>query len=172
MLALVYGSEYSEVAVPFGLLCVYVLLLMQGNILANVLFGIGQPGKHRLFVGLRALILVVFIYPGVKSFGLTGAAGVVLMATFIALILQVVVLNKTIGLNILHYAVSWLPGLAMTVPVLVIILLARAFWPDLPRLHLTIGILSCGIAYLTGLFWHKIADKCKKAELGDAIVAE
>lgn len=172
ILTLVYGFQYSEVAVPFGLLCIYVLLLIQGNILANVLFGIGQPGKHRLFVGLRALILVVFIYPGIKSFGLTGAAGVVLMATFIALSLQVIVLNKTIGLNILHYAVSWLPGLVLTVPVLVIVMLARALKPDLPRLHLTIGIFSCGIAYLTGLFWHKLGGKLKKTGLDDAIVAE
>jgi len=73
ILTFVYPPEYAAVAVPFGLLCVYVLLLIQGTILGSVFFGIGKPGKHRAFVGLRALILVIFIYPGIKFFGLTQA---------------------------------------------------------------------------------------------------
>ncbi|UCE98812.1 MAG: oligosaccharide flippase family protein [Planctomycetota bacterium] len=129
ILSLVFGEQYSAVAVPFSLLCIYALLLIIGTILGNVLFSIGQPAKHRLFVGLRALILIVFIYPAVRLFGLTGAAAIVLLASFIAMCAQVVVMHKTIQLKIFDYVISWIPGLALALPVLVIIWLLQYFSP-------------------------------------------
>lgn len=152
ILTIVYGAEYSVVAVPFGLLCVYVLLLMQGTILGVVFFGIGQPAKHRAFVGFRALILVVFIYPAIKLFGLTGAAVVVATASFAAVCLQVSVIQRTIGLNIFDYVMSWVPGLALAVPVLAVIVAVRNFMPDLPMVHLMIGGLSCIVVCGLGVF--------------------
>jgi len=121
ILSIVYGQQYSTVALPFALLCAYALLLTQGTVLGNVFFGIGKPAKHRMFVGLRALILMVFIYPGIKFFGLTGAAAVVLMASFIAICLQVIIMRKLIGLNIFHYFKCWLGGILMSLSVLVIV---------------------------------------------------
>jgi O-antigen/teichoic acid export membrane protein len=118
ILSFVYGQQYSAVAVPFSLLFVYVLLLIEGSVLGNVLFGIGQPGKHRAFVGLRALILVLFMYPAIKMFGLTGAAAVLCFASFVALCLQVTVLHKVIGLRAYDYAISWLPGFIMSLVIL------------------------------------------------------
>ena len=152
LLSLVYGTQYSAVAVSFGLLCIYTLLLIQGTTLANVFFGIGQPAKHRVFVGLRALILVVLMYPAIKLFGLTGAAGVVLLASFIAVCVQVAVMHKTIGLGILSYVISWLPGLVLAVPIFAIVRLLQYCKPDLPVRHLAIGILLCIVVCSTGLF--------------------
>ena len=151
ILTLVYGARYSEVAVAFGLLCIYVLLLVQGSILASVLFGIGQPGKHRAFVGLRALILVVLIYPGIKFFGLTGAAAVVLLASFVALSAQIAVVRKTIRLNIVDYVISWLPGLVLAIPLLIIVEILRGLRPDSPMVHLTVGMFSCIVIWAFGL---------------------
>jgi O-antigen/teichoic acid export membrane protein len=151
ILTFVFGPEYSIVAGPFGLLCVYTLLLMQGTILGSMFFGIGQPAKHRTFVGLRALILILLIYPGIKLFGLTGAAAVVLLASSVAMCVQVIVIRKTIGLNIFDYTISWLPGLVSAVPVLVAIVVVRGFTPDSPMVHLTIGVLSCIVVCLAGL---------------------
>ncbi|MCJ7779174.1 MAG: polysaccharide biosynthesis C-terminal domain-containing protein, partial [Sedimentisphaerales bacterium] len=151
ILTFVYGAEYSAVAVPFGLLCVYVVLLIQGNTLAGIFLGIGQPAKNRAFVGLRALVLVVLIYPGIKLFGLTGAAAVVVLASFTAMCLQLAAIHKTIGLNIFNYATSWLPGLVLAVPILVTIVVVQRLKPGCPMVHLTVGALSCIIVCLTGL---------------------
>jgi len=159
VLTFVYGAEYSAVAVSFGLLCVYVVLLIQGAVFTNVYFGIGQPGKNRAFVGLRALVLVVFIYPAIRLFGLTGAAAVVVLASFAALCLQITVVSRTIGLNILDYALSWLPGLILAVPVLAVIVLVRWLKPDQPLVYLTIGFLSCIVVCLTGLFLLRLFDR-------------
>jgi len=152
ILSVVYIPEYSLVAVPFGMLCIYSLLLVQGTILVSLVFAVGQPEKNRIFVGLRALILAVLIYPGIKFFGLTGAAVVLLLASFIALCLQVTILRKIIGLRFYDYAISWLPGLAMAVPVLVIVELSRFLKPDLPVLHLAVGALSYMVICLAGVF--------------------
>ena len=151
ILTIIYGKEYLAVAVPFGVLCVYVVILIQGSIFTSVFFGIGQPSKNRAFVGLRALVLVVFIYPAIKFFGLTGAAAVVVLASFAALCLQLTVIRKTIGLNIFDYAISWLPGLVLAVPVLVIIVVIQGLNPGCPMVHLIIGALSCIVVCLTGL---------------------
>lgn len=159
ILTFVFGAEYSAVAVPFGLLCVYILLLIQGSILGNVFFGIGQPGKHRAFVGLRALILVAFIYPGIKFFGLTGAAAVVVLASFAAMCVQIIVIRKTIGLNIFDYAISWVPGLALATPVLAVVVAARGLAPGSPIVHLAVGILSWIVVCGLGLLLLKFFDR-------------
>lgn len=150
VLSLVFGEPYSSVAVPFNLLCIYVLLLIEGTVLGNVFFSIGQPGKHRLFVGLRALILIVLIYPAIKLFGLTGAAAIVLLANFTAICLQVTIIRKAIGLNIFDYAVSWVQGLALALPVLAVVVILKGLIPNLPAIHLIVGGLVCIVVWVFG----------------------
>jgi len=172
ILTIVYGAEYSAVAVPFAFLCVYIFLLIQGSTLGAVFFGIGQPGKHRAFVGLRAVILAVLIYPAIKSFGLTGAAAVVLLASSAAMCVQVIVISKTIGLNIFDYTISWLPGLALAVPVLAVVLVVRALKPGMPMVHLAIGAFSCIIVCGLGLLLPKFFDKRQRHEQVGASATE
>lgn len=163
ILTFVFGPEYSIVAGPFGLLCVYVLLLIQGTVLTNVFFGIGQPGKHRTFVGIRALILVVLMYPGIKLFGLTGAAAVVVVASFVATCVQITMIRKIIGLNIIDYAMSWVRGLVSAVPVLAAVVAVRGLTPDSPIVHLAVGLLSCIIVCGIGLLLPKFFDSRRRA---------
>ena len=127
ILCVVFGEQYSIVAVPFSLLCIYSLLLILATILGNLFFGIGQPAKHRLFVGLRVLILIVFIYPAIKLFGLTGAAAIVVLASSVALCVQVLVMRKIIRLKIFDYIISWVPGLAIALPILITTWLLQYF---------------------------------------------
>jgi O-antigen/teichoic acid export membrane protein len=140
LLSIVWGAQFGPAAVQFGLLCGCVLILTEGNVLGSLFFGIGQPGKHRAFVALRVIIMALLIYPGVKFFGLSGAAAVVLIANLGAMCLQVVVVHKIIGLSIFDYAVSWLPGLILAIPVLAITGLVQVLKPDLPMFHLGVGI--------------------------------
>jgi len=152
VLDLVYPAEYSAVAVPFGFMCVYIIMRIQSAVLANMFFGIGQPGKHRTFTLVRAIVLVTLIYPVVRLFGLTGAAATVLLANVIALCLQVVVAKKAIGLSITKYAMSWLPGLALAGPIVFVTLVMKNLIPDKPMLYLAAGMFSCVVFCLGGLF--------------------
>jgi O-antigen/teichoic acid export membrane protein len=158
LLSIVWGAQFAPAAAQFGLLCSYVLVLIGGNVLGSVFFGIGQPNKHRAFVALRVLIMVLLIYPAVKLFGLGGAAAVLLLANLVAVCLQVVVVHKTIGLNIFDYAVSWLPGLILAIPVLVITLLVQVLKPDVPMLQLGIGsgVLLCTFIWAAVVYLPKV----------------
>jgi O-antigen/teichoic acid export membrane protein len=121
ILSVVYPPKYSAVAIPFGLLCFYILFLIQATTLGTVLFGIGQPSKHRLYVGLRALILVMLIYPAIRLFGLTGAATALLLASFVSLCVQIFVVRRIIGLGIRDYIMAWIPGLVFASLVLAVV---------------------------------------------------
>ena len=125
ILSFVYGEKYLVVAVPFSLLCVYVLLIIQGTTLGNVFFGIGQPEKHRFFIGSCAITLMILIYPAVKMFGLTGAASAVLLANFIALCWQLHIIQKVVGLKIINYVYCWLPGVCLGLIILLPVLSLR-----------------------------------------------
>jgi O-antigen/teichoic acid export membrane protein len=171
ILTVVYGTEYSAVAVPFGLLCVYVVLLMQGGVFASLFFGIGQPAQHRWFTGFRALILIVLMYPGIRLFGLTGAAAVIVLSSFAAMCLQVAVVRKMIGLRIFDYATSWLPGLVLAILVSVIIMVIRGLQPRYPMVHLTVGVLSCIVVCLSGLFLLRHFERQSRHLPGSAVSA-
>ena len=164
VLSIVYGAQYSAVAVPFSLLCIYALLLIIGTILGNLFFGIGQPAKHRTFVAVRVLILGVLIFPAIKLFGLTGAATTLLLASFIALCAQVLVLHRVIGLRVRDYVMSWVHGAVLAIPVLAVIVVVRGFMPDSPMVHLTVGVLSCIIVFGLGLLLPKFLDKRQRHE--------
>jgi len=125
ILSLIYGEQYSAVAVPFSLLCIYVFLIIQSIILSNVFFALGQPEKQRLFVVSCVLTLIILIYPAVKIFGLTGAALSLLIANFVALCLQIVVIRKTIRIKICEYIFGWLPGLGLSLFVFLFVRLLR-----------------------------------------------
>ena len=159
ILSVVYGAQYSIVAAAFGLLCVHVLLLMQGGPFAGVLYAVGQPGKHRTFVGLRALILVVLIYPATKLFGVTGVATAVLLASLVALCAQVRIVHTTIGLSAGNYALSWLPGLGLAIPVIAVQWVLKEFKPDPPIWHLVVSLLWSTVVCIAGLFLSRHFDK-------------
>jgi PST family polysaccharide transporter/lipopolysaccharide exporter len=125
LLSVVYGGKYSVVAVPFSLMCIYVLLIIHGTMMGDVFFGLGQPEKHRSYTITCALVLIVLIYPAVKIFGLTGAALSVLTANFIALCWQVHIIQQVIGLKITDYVYCWLPGICLGLFVCLFVTLLR-----------------------------------------------
>lgn len=113
-LSLFYDPLYAAAAAAFILMCIYLLIRGQGNILGQVYMAMGKPHMHRRFVALRAVIIFAAIYPGIKYFGISGAAGVMLLANFCALAMQVVWLRAPIGLGFSGYFTSWLVGLGLS----------------------------------------------------------
>lgn len=146
-----YKPEYTVVAVPFGFMCVYIIIRIQSMVFANMFFGIGQPGKHRTFTLARAVVLAALIYPAIKFFALTGAAAAVLLANIIAFCLQIIVAKKTIGLSAVRYLMSWVPGLILAAPVVLVTVAAGRLIPQWPILHFALGALVCALLCLAGL---------------------
>jgi len=171
ILSIVYRPDYSAVAVAFGLLCIHILFLIQGVTLSTVYFSIGQPGKHRAFVGLRTLILMILIYPAIREFGVTGAAGAVLLANITASSVQVIVMNRTIDLSVMAYLRSWLPGVAFATVLSVILEISLYLGRNLPLLQVAVGILSYLIICPVGLYFFKHGDELCIAVQSDSCVA-
>jgi len=151
VLSIVYGLIYATVAMPFGLLCIYVLLRTQASILSQVYFAIGKPHLHRRFVVLRLAILACLIYPGAVLFGLVGAAAVVLLANLVGLCMQVIWMKKPIGLRFVEYARCWIPGLGLAAMVLAPVALLRFFGNQSLVLNIVVGGLACSAACFIGL---------------------
>jgi PST family polysaccharide transporter/lipopolysaccharide exporter len=153
ILSIIYGKQYGKVAVPFSLLCIYALVRIQGSILSQIYFAVGKPNLQRRFVILRLLILICLIYPGIKLFGLVGAAAVVLLANFIGLCLQVVWMNRLSSLRFKEYVAGWVPGISLAIVTLAPQILLRTFCGEMLILNIGIGSLMCLVAYIVGLFW-------------------
>lgn len=109
VLSVIYGSQYATVALPFGIMCIAMLVRMQGSILALVYQAIGTPHLHRRYVTLLIILIASLIYPGIRLFGLTGAAGVLLLSHTIAVYMQIIWMRGTIGLRFQDYMFCWLP---------------------------------------------------------------
>jgi O-antigen/teichoic acid export membrane protein len=109
LLSLVYGVQYRAVAVPFVLLCWSMFFSMQGSVFAQIYLAMGVPHLHRRYVVVLALLIVSLIYPGIALFGLTGAAGVLLLSNCTALCLQIIWVRRVIGFGFRHYVRCWAP---------------------------------------------------------------
>jgi O-antigen/teichoic acid export membrane protein len=110
ILSIVYGAKYSVVSVPFALLCFAMLFYVQAIVLSSVYFAVGQLHLHRRYLILLLFLMLSLIYPGIKLFGLAGAAGVLLFSHTIAVFMQVVWMKKVIGLRFLDYMFCWIPA--------------------------------------------------------------
>jgi len=153
ILSLVYGSQYSAVAIPFALLCVWGLAQMEGIKVASILLGLGLPRLHRRAVALRGLLLAGLIYPCTVYWGLSGAAAAALVAYSAGLIVPFGWLRKLIKLDLTEYMRSWLPGLLLSVLVIVpagLLKLARVRYAGINTV--TAG-LACLAALVIGAFY-------------------
>jgi len=94
-----------------------------------------------------------------------------MLASSVAMCLQITVIRKVIGLDIFDYIISWLPGLVLAAPVLVVVVVVRELTPDLPMVHLAVGVLSCIIVCGIGLILPKFFDSRRRhKQVGAAAV--
>jgi O-antigen/teichoic acid export membrane protein len=107
IISLIYTPEYAVVAVPFAMLCVTMFLKTQAQILVTVCLAVGKPHLHRRYAIFLASMVICLMYPGIKLFGVTGAAGVLLLSNIIAIFLQIIWVGKIVNLRFQDYA-FWL----------------------------------------------------------------
>ncbi len=109
ILSVIYGAQYGVVAVPYAILCFAMLFYIQAIVLSQIYMGIGMPHLHRRYVILRTSLVICLIYPGIKLFGLSGAAGVLLFSHTIAVFMQIIWVKSVIGIRFKDYLFCWWP---------------------------------------------------------------
>jgi O-antigen/teichoic acid export membrane protein len=109
ILTVIYGAQYSVVAVPFALLCFAMLFYIQGYVSSSLYFAVGQPHLQRRSLMLLLFFILSLLYPGIKLFGLAGAAGVLLFSHSMVVFMQIIWMKDIIGLRFKDYVACWMP---------------------------------------------------------------
>lgn len=166
ILLLVYGPKYVAVGIPFGILSLHILARNEAAVLSTTYLAVGQPHLHRRFVALRAVIIVGLIYPAVVYYGLMGAAAVVVLGNFTALLMQVFWCQRIIDLKFGDYIRSYIPGALLTLPVIMAVGSLRLFGIESPVSILIVGSVALIAAY-TGYLAKISLSKCHQVSFAD-----
>jgi O-antigen/teichoic acid export membrane protein len=152
LLGIVYKSQYVAMAVPFAVLCLQILARSESSILAGMYLAVGKPHLLRRFSSVRAIIIIVFIYPAAVRFGPIGAVVVVVLSSFSVLLLHVFTARKVFDLKLSQYLRSYIPGLLTALPIIVTAGLLWVFGVDSPLLVLAISVLVFITTFVAGVF--------------------
>lgn len=152
VLTIVLGRTFAVAAIPFGFLCTFSFVFAQSVVFSQLYLGLGRPHLHRRFNVVRVIILASLMYPAIKVFGLSGAAGVMLLANSIALGSQVFWVRRLIELKVGDYIRCYLPGLLLSVPIISVVGLLRLLTVSSSLLLLGAGVCSLLATYATAAF--------------------
>lgn len=109
ILSVIWGPSYAAAAIPFGIMCISILFRMQLALCGTAYLALGKPNMHRRFLVIVVVVLLTAMYPGIKYFGLIGAASVLLLADMIGLFMHITKMPELIGLRFRDYITCWLP---------------------------------------------------------------
>ncbi len=153
ILSIIYPDKYADVSGVFGMLCFYIAIMIQTMPLSQTFYGIGRPGKLRIYAIFRCAFILLFIYPAVKAFGLMGSAGVLFLSAVLGVMFQILQLRSEIGLSVKSYVTAWLPGVGAAVIQAIGLLAAILFLPGHAYIQLGIGAGTCLLIITTAVFY-------------------
>jgi len=151
LLSIVYGEQYAAVSIPFAIVFAVAFMRICTRPIVTVYFAMGRPGLNRIFVVIRAILMVILIVPTVKRFGLTGAA----IAGFIAslsYVFQVLQIRSLTNLNLWQYGLIYLQASGISIFGVMFWFAAHKFLPSMPFGNLIAGFTSCLLAFCFA-FW-------------------
>ena len=147
VLTIIYGHEYAAVSRPFAVMFCSELIRTISLPFATLFLAVGHPELHRYFTGVRAILILVLIYPAVKYFGLTGASVASLVSMILSFALQVNRVSLLIDFNIMKFLKIMVTAVVISFPVVAIWLVAHIVFATSTMVSLSAGILSCAVAY-------------------------
>jgi O-antigen/teichoic acid export membrane protein len=157
LLTIFYKPEFTDIAMPFVLLVLTYTILLQEFPLGKVFFGMGVPGKHRMYVIIRAALFGALIVPAARMYGMTGVASMLLLSNVIAFFYQLWTLRQLIGLEIGAYFNAWVPGLAASAVYAAGVSVMFWLWPQNLAVQFWMGgvLLGLVLAVLGGVSFMK-----------------
>jgi lipopolysaccharide exporter len=155
VLAIAYGSQYAAVSVTFAILSLYIYIRIQGTILGQVVFAIGQPHLQRLFTIVRLVILLILIFPATHYLGISGAAASLVLASGIALVLQMVRVGNLVNLHIRDYLRAIIPAINSTMVIVLPISIIGVLWTRSLYGRVLIGFVAFILGCAAGIMWYR-----------------
>ncbi|UCG48221.1 MAG: oligosaccharide flippase family protein [Phycisphaerales bacterium] len=147
LLLIAYGGQYTAVAIPCGILCLRILAQTEGTILATVYMAVGRPQLHRGFVAAKAILIVALVYPGIRLFGLAGAACAVVISNYGPLVMQVFWCRKIVDIRFGRYVRAYVPGLLLAAPMAGAVALVHLMHIGSPVVVLATGASTAAVTF-------------------------
>ncbi|MBN1123715.1 MAG: oligosaccharide flippase family protein [Sedimentisphaerales bacterium] len=152
LLKIIFGDEFQEVGVAFSLYALSIFMIVLSMVFVTLCYALGKPGLVRIYVLIRLCIISILIWPMLKKFSITGAAGVLAFANSIGLGIHLFLAKKTVHLSIGHYFRHWISG-GVVGAVLIGVLLPLTSWSSIREGYaLAIGTGAYILLMTTGLF--------------------
>lgn len=151
ILTFVYGQSYRSVYIPFSIIFISEIIKLIGLPFAIFYLMSGKPHLHRIFTGIRAILLVSLIYFGIKLFNLNGASIVVLISITISFIVQLKLINRITSFNISDFIKILLQSILYSLPVFILYFPAYFIFGAESVTAIIMGIAGCIISLFFGL---------------------
>lgn len=148
LLVLVYGRpDWEEAGPAFAIYSLFAIFYMASMVTFGVYLAIGRPELQRRFTIVRAVLVILALYPMSVWLGLEGAALALLIAMALAMVVQLFNLRRVIDLSVLSYLGTLRAGLVSSALV-AIPCLAMVWFTPAPG---WVDVLVC--AALGGFTW-------------------
>lgn len=148
MLHVIYGETYVQVAIPFSILIGTSVFRLISTPIAGLYMAIGVPSLHRFFTAIRAMLIILTIYPAIKWFGLVGAASAGFISMCVSLIFQVTKLARIIDLNPWSYARIFQKGFVLSIVIFTVWIFSYNSLSVEPFVNLLLGLSISIVIYL------------------------
>lgn len=148
ILSIIFTPAYKQVALPFAVLFLTTILRSSNTPIATIYLSTGHPSLLRIFTLVRAIILLIIIYPMTIRFNLIGSAFSLLISMVVSYILQIVLLKKLIYLSIKDYWMQYLYSILLSSPVLLVYLVIKRISIQNESLFFILGVLSLLATYV------------------------
>jgi len=120
ILTVVYGLPYADAADALVILLANEIMVTCGIPLAGVYMAMGRPTLLRRFSLIRAILMIVLLYPAIIWLGLVGAALVPLISMSVAYVFQLLRMHTLIGLDLRAYIRVFVRGSVLASPAVVL----------------------------------------------------
>jgi lipopolysaccharide exporter len=108
LLTLGYGPRYANMGTPLVLASVVALVNLLNGQITSVFFAKGLPQLHRRCVVLMATAMIIFIYPMIKIFGISGGQIAALIAVLVGFSFQIIRVRSLIDSGAFYASgISW-----------------------------------------------------------------
>lgn len=151
LLGIIYAPEYSTVAIPFSIFCVFVFLYILSILMMNVVFATGNPDQFRNASLARTFVFLILLYPATKYLGLIGAALSTALSMCLAFAIQIHYLKDLLNINIHEYFAKFIKGVKYSFIVLIPGIVFMVALPSHRIIAMVIGAAFCILASCFGV---------------------
>jgi O-antigen/teichoic acid export membrane protein len=117
-----YGEKWLPASSALSALALFGCFRALGSVNGYLYNGIGKPGVPFYSNLAKLIVIVISIYPLTKMFGIVGAAAAVVVPIICQYIVEVAILERTVGLSVMVSARPIVIGIAQSGVMLLVVL--------------------------------------------------